>query len=410
MTSAGEAAACVAGPDGPGDDADRFARQRIIPGWDQGRLGSATVVVIGVGALGNEVAKNLALAGTGRLVLCDPDVVAASNLSRTVLFTDADAAARTPKAEAAAAALRRLAPAVDTDPRVADLVSGVGLGELADADLVIGCVDTLRARVQLLGRCALAGAPLLDGGTSPWGAELRLRLAPDEPCFGCTLSAHQRSMSDLPWSCAEPLPDERPQAAGIATTAVAAGWLCSAAFGLLFGTVPAWRLLSIDVTAGRAGLVTAARDPRCPLHHPLTGPVLASPASTGSSVADFLATLGPGDEAQAWNSFPVPTTCPRCGYAADAQYPGGARNPGGAQNPGGARNPGEAQHPASRCPRCGTVLRERRSTRLRDADPGATLRSLGVAPGELLPVTGAGGELTCHRLRGAAPRATGRTS
>ena len=111
------------------------------------------------------------------------------------------------------------------EPRVADLVGGVGLGELADADLVIGCVDTRRARVQLLGRCSLAGAALLDGGTSASGAELRLRVSADEPCFGCTLSAHQRSMSDLPWSCAEPLPDELPQASAIATTAVAAGWL-----------------------------------------------------------------------------------------------------------------------------------------------------------------------------------------
>jgi hypothetical protein len=72
---------------------------------------------------------------------------------------------------------RRLAPSVAADARVADLVSGLGIGELADAGLVIGCVDTRRARMQLLGRCALADAPLLDGGTSPSGAELRLRVS-----------------------------------------------------------------------------------------------------------------------------------------------------------------------------------------------------------------------------------------
>jgi molybdopterin-synthase adenylyltransferase len=362
------------------DDPDRFARQRIIPGWDQGRLAAATVIVAGVGALGNEVAKNLALAGTGRLVLCDPDVVSMSNLSRTVLFGAADVG--TPKAVAAAAALRRLVPSVRAEPRAAGLASGVGLGELADADLVVGCVDTRRARVQLLGRSALVDAVLLDGGTSPSGAELRLRVSADEPCFGCTLSAHQRSASDLPWRCSEPLPDELPQASAIATTAVAAGWLCATAFGLLFGTLPSWRVLSIDVDDGRAGPVAITRDPTCPLHRPLDGPRVKSGASAESPVAELLAGLTDSDEAFAWNSFALPVRCYRCGYVPPLA---------GELAPAGVLP----------CPRCGTVLRQARSTRLRDADPATTLADLGVAPEEILPVMTAGGEMTCHRLRAA---------
>jgi hypothetical protein len=315
------------------------------------------VVVAGIGALGNEVAKNLALAGVGRLVLCDPDVVSVSNLNRTVLFSAADVGA--PKAVAAAAALRRLTPEVIAEPRVADLVSGVGLGELAAAGLVIGCVDTIRARVQLLGRCALASAALLDGGTSPWGAELHLRIRVDEPCFGCTLSPHQRGASDLPWSCSEPLAGELPQASAIATTAIAAGWLCTAAFGLLFGIPPSWRLLTIDAAAGRAGPVVMTRDPRCPLHRPLDGPVVASPVDNRATVADFLATLSAGDEPYTWQSFPMTG-------------------------------------------RCRATARPARSTRLRDADPAAALAGLGIAPEELLPVMAPGGELVCHRLKASA--------
>jgi molybdopterin-synthase adenylyltransferase len=338
-------------------EADRFARQRLIPGWSQPRLAAATVIVIGVGALGNEVAKNLALAGVGRLVLCDPDVVADSNLSRTVLFSQA--AVGSPKAVAAASALRVLAPELAVSPRLADLVGGVGLGELADADLVVGCVDTIRARVQLLGRCALVGAPLLDGGTSPGGGELRIRLSPDEPCFGCTLSAHQRSVSDLPWSCAEPVPGEQPQASAIATTALTAGWMTTVALGLLFGKPPSYRLLTIDADLGRTAQVSMRRDPACPLHRPLSGPVVISAADGRTTASEFLSSLGPQDEAYTWNSFPMLVQ----------------------------RGRGEA-----------------RSTRLRDADPEATLESLGVAPEELLPVLGSGGELVCHRLK--SPTAT----
>jgi hypothetical protein len=357
---------------------DRFARQVLIPGWDQGRLARATVVVIGVGALGNEVAKNLALAGVGRLVLCDPDVVSESNLSRTVLFGPSDVGA--PKAVAAAAALRRLAPCVVAQPRVADLTAGVGLGELADADLVIGCVDTRRARLRLLGRCALVGAPLIDGGTSPAAAELRLRLSADEPCYACAMSPHQRSESDIPWSCAEGFGDERPEASGIATTALAAGWLAAAGFGVLFASPPSWRVLSVDVGAGTAAPVTVTRDQDCPMHRPLDGTLVVSPASRESTVADFLATLRPGDEPALWVSFPLPLRCRRCGYARDGELP-----------------PGDVL----RCPDCGLMLRQVRSTRLRDAAPGVTLAALGVAPEEILPVVTAGGEIQCHRLKAA---------
>jgi hypothetical protein len=363
---------------GASGEADRFARQRLIPGWDQGRLDAATAIVIGVGALGNEVAKNLALAGIGRLVLCDPDVVSESNLSRTVLFGPSDVGA--PKAVAAAAALRRLAPATVVEPRGADLVSGVGLGELADADLVIGCVDTRRARIQLLGRCSLVGAPLIDGGTSASSAELRLRVSADEPCFACAMSPHQRSMSDLPWSCAEPFGDDLPEASAIATTAVCAGWLSAAAFGVIFGSVPRWRILAIDVGAGVAGPVTVTRDPDCPLHRPLDGAATASPASRESTVAEFLATLRDDDEPATWSSFPLPVRCRRCGYTRDGPLAPGAVLP---------------------CPRCGLMLRQARSTRLRDTDPALPLAALGVPSEEILPVMKAGGEIECHRLKAA---------
>lgn len=366
--------------DAPGA-ADRFARQRLIPGWDQERLAAATVIVIGVGALGNEAAKNLALAGIGRLVICDPDVVSESNLSRTMLFGPSDVG--TPKAVAATASIRRLSPMTDAEPRVADLVRGVGLGELADADLVIGCVDTRRARLQLLGRCTLVGTPLIDGGTSPSGAELRLRVSAAESCFACAMSPHQRSVSDLPWSCAEPFGDELPQAAGIAATAVGAGWLAATAFGVILKSLPSWRVLSIDVNAGAAGPVTVTRDPDCPLHRPLDEPPVASTASHESTVAAFLATLNVGDEPATWSSFPLPIRCRRCRYTRDGSLAPGAVLP---------------------CPRCGLMLRQERSTRLRDADPAVTLAVLGVAPEEILPVVRAGGEIECHRLKASPSR------
>ncbi|NJP06694.1 MAG: hypothetical protein HC837_14250 [Chloroflexaceae bacterium] len=55
---------------------ERYARQRLIADWQQAPLAEATVLVAGAGALGNEVIKNLALAGVGHLLLIDMDHVA----------------------------------------------------------------------------------------------------------------------------------------------------------------------------------------------------------------------------------------------------------------------------------------------------------------------------------------------
>src|SRR6185436_8674984 len=69
---------------------DRYARQRLISWWEQERLASAKVLVIGAGALGNEILKNLALLGVGRVFVADLDVVSNSNLSRSVLYRAQD--------------------------------------------------------------------------------------------------------------------------------------------------------------------------------------------------------------------------------------------------------------------------------------------------------------------------------
>ncbi|MDJ0841557.1 MAG: ThiF family adenylyltransferase [Acidobacteriota bacterium] len=246
---------------------DRYARHQLIPGWDQARLGEAQVIVVGIGALGNEVCRLLALSGVGRLLLCDPDHVETSNLSRTALFTAADLGRN--KAEVARTRLQQLAPEIQLEVRPKPLVHGIGLAELRDADLVISCLDSRSARLQLAGRCNLVRAPLLDGGTHPWGGEVRPYLDPDGPCYGCSLTPGQRAVADDAVSCLN-REVNRPVGASAAVSALIGARMSLIALRYLMGpSVPSASLV-VDGLAGTTRQVSRTRDPECLLHQPVS--------------------------------------------------------------------------------------------------------------------------------------------
>lgn len=152
----------------------------------QDRVEQAQVMVVGCGALGNEVLKNLALFGIGHLTLVDFDRVEASNLSRSVLFRREDAAAGRYKVDAAAERLHEFNPDLDVRTIRGDIAYDVGLGLIRQMDVIIGCVDSRWAR-YCINRLALrAGKPWVDGGIDSLEGTARVFI-PGQNCYACNL-------------------------------------------------------------------------------------------------------------------------------------------------------------------------------------------------------------------------------
>jgi molybdopterin/thiamine biosynthesis adenylyltransferase len=197
------------------DDLDRYGRLRLISWWRQERLQAARVLVVGAGALGNEVLKNLALVGLGTIHVIDLDVVEPSNLSRSVLFRAEDGGR--PKAEVAAIRAGELNPEIQVIPLHGDVITDVGLGAFAEVDLVIGCLDNREARLWVNRQCWKVNTPWIDAGIQEIQGVVKVFVPPDSACYECAMTERDYQLLNLRYSC--PLLRREDIAAGKVPTA-----------------------------------------------------------------------------------------------------------------------------------------------------------------------------------------------
>lgn len=290
----------------------------LVAGWDQARLAAARVLVAGAGAVGNEVLKLFALIGVGCIVIVDFDRIERSNLSRTVLFREADAGK--PKATAAAERLREINAEIDVRAIYGDLAFDLGLGVLRSMDLVVGCLDSIDARLALNRACLHAGVPWIDGGIEDTFAAVTLYDAGDGPCFECGMTPEMWAQRNQRFSCtglrSGVASEIAPTTAVIAS--LAAVYIVNETLRTLqrprsdvglFG-----RRISVSLAPYSVESVRLARDPAC-LAHEFWHPVEVLPeAPTDIDVRALLTRLGePQDLVELPHELLVSLTCARCG-------------------------------------------------------------------------------------------------
>jgi adenylyltransferase/sulfurtransferase len=156
-------------------------------------------MVVGAGALGNEVLKNLALMGVGNLYIADFDTIEAANLSRSVLFRSEDNGQT--KASVAARRVRELNPDVHVQYFQGDVNTQIGLGVFRRMDAIIGCLDNREARLSINRFAYRLNKPWVDGAIQELFGLVRVFVPGQGACYECTLTEQARREMSLRYSC-----------------------------------------------------------------------------------------------------------------------------------------------------------------------------------------------------------------
>jgi len=165
---------------------DRFSRFNLISWWEQAKLKNARILLCGVGALGNEVLKNLALLGVGNILVADMDIIENFNLSRSVLFREENNGCY--KSQVAANTAKDIYPDANIQWFHGNIVYDLGLGGYEWADMVIGALDNREARLTINRNCWKTNTPWIDGAIERLNGVARVFVPPDGACYECTMS------------------------------------------------------------------------------------------------------------------------------------------------------------------------------------------------------------------------------
>ncbi len=171
---------------------DRHARQaRFAPIGPTGQqhIANSTVLLVGCGALGTHYAELLTRAGVRHLRIIDRDFVDLTNLQRQGLFTEAHAAAGTPKAIAAAQTLSAIDSRATIEPIVDDLTHDNAEDHATGANLIIDGTDNFETRFLLNDLSLKTNTPWIYTACVAATAVVMPILPGQTACLTCILEA-----------------------------------------------------------------------------------------------------------------------------------------------------------------------------------------------------------------------------
>jgi molybdopterin/thiamine biosynthesis adenylyltransferase len=250
-------------------DEDRLERSKRIGWLDLDRVTGTKCLVVGAGALGNEVVKNLILSGFRQIELVDMDHVVRSNLNRCVFFREGDAEKGVLKSEIVAARAAELDPTASIAAKVAR-VETYDVERFRSFDLIFGCLDNIAARLHVNSHSYHAGRPYIDGGTHGFRGKVQVVIPPDTPCLQCAMNRTHYRVVEKRFSCtgADVNYYEPKTPAEITTTSVVAAIQVREAVKLVSGRPDKCihNVMFYDGLNGTSENLEVDIDPDCPMH------------------------------------------------------------------------------------------------------------------------------------------------
>lgn len=169
------------------EELERYDRQLRVWGPEaQKKLKSSAVLIVGVGGLGSPAALYLAATGVGRIILVDSEKVELSNLNRQVLHWTPDVGCE--KVSSAASKLTQLNPHVEI-VQVFGRLEALQQAEqlVAEADVVVDCLDNWKTRFLLNEACVKLGKPLVHAAVKELYGQLMVVKPGESACLRCLL-------------------------------------------------------------------------------------------------------------------------------------------------------------------------------------------------------------------------------
>ncbi len=180
----------------------RYQRHSLIEWFSQDAIRALNVCVVGAGAVGNEVIKNLALLGVGNIVVFDFDTIELHNLTRSVLFREGDVGRS--KSEVVAERARDLDSNLNIIPNTGDFWEFLGPTDFQNIDIVFCCVDNFEARIKLNRLCHLTSTDLINVGIDSRFANVEVypfNASPQSTCYECVLPNSVYARMSERYSC-----------------------------------------------------------------------------------------------------------------------------------------------------------------------------------------------------------------
>lgn len=159
-----------------------YDRQFRLHNWNQKLIKRSKVLIVGVGGLGCEIAKNLAMLGVNMFLL-DMDTIEYTNLNRQILFSRASVGA--PKALTAAKFIKKHINPHISVRGIHSSLEKVNPILYKKVDMVIAGLDSMNARLILNNICIQNQKILVDGGTRNYHGHIYSVFPGDNACLEC---------------------------------------------------------------------------------------------------------------------------------------------------------------------------------------------------------------------------------